>query len=267
LRVALEKRRAPRARFVGEYHRHIPCERRRLGVVEGEAFLGERHDGGAVFTSLQDFHDRVSGLLRPAATSLPMSCRDAPTGGAEVGGGRIGKAMRAHVASHAGAKNVFRRTSTAKDRGRLAVGYRQRRFSRRRARLRAAHPFPIRPPPTSGTTCREHRDKTSAKLVAGWTEQPGYPVVKVLQRCENGAAVVTLAQERFTLNDPKAPALTWNVPVILADEAGTRRTALLERDPQELRFGRCGAMLANAGDTGYYRSQYDERNFRLLVPV
>jgi len=105
------------------------------------------------------------------------------------------------------------------------------------------------------------------KLVAGWTEQPGYPVVKVLQRCENGAAVVTLAQERFTLNDPKAPALTWNVPVILADEAGTRRTALLERDPQELRFGRCGAMLANAGDTGYYRSQYDERNFRLLVPA
>src|SRR6266851_6808185 len=105
------------------------------------------------------------------------------------------------------------------------------------------------------------------KLVAGWTEQPGYPVVKVLQRCENGAAVVTLAQERFTLNDPKAPALTWNVPVILADEAGTRRTVLLERDPQKLRFERCGAMLANAGDTGYYRSQYDNGNFRRLVPT
>jgi len=105
------------------------------------------------------------------------------------------------------------------------------------------------------------------KLVAGWTEQPGYPVVKVLQRCENGAAIVTLAQERFTLNDPKAPALTWNVPVILADEAGTRRTVLLERDPQKLRFERCGAMLANAGDTGYYRSQYDNGNFRRLVPA
>jgi aminopeptidase N len=105
------------------------------------------------------------------------------------------------------------------------------------------------------------------KLVAGWTEQPGYPVVKVLQRCENGAAVVTLAQERFTLDDPKAPPLTWNVPVILADEAGARRTVLLERDPRKLRFERCGAMLANAGDTGYYRSQYDDRNFRRLVPA
>src|SRR5258708_28108148 len=104
-------------------------------------------------------------------------------------------------------------------------------------------------------------------MVEGWTEHPGYAVVKVLQRCENGAAVVTLAQERFTLNDPKAPALTWNVPVILADEAGTRRTVLLERDPQKLRFERCGAMLANAGDTGYYRSQYDNGNFRRLVPA
>src|SRR5437667_11369345 len=56
-------------------------------------------------------------------------------------------------------------------------------------------------------------------------------------------------------------------PVNLAEVAGTRRTVLLERDPQKLRFERCGAMLANAGDTGYYRSQYDDRNFRRLVPA
>jgi aminopeptidase N len=103
------------------------------------------------------------------------------------------------------------------------------------------------------------------KLIAGWTEQPGYPVVKVLQQCENGAAVVTLAQERFTLNDPGAAPLAWNVPVILADGAGRRRTVLLERNSQKLRLERCGAMLANAGDTGYYRSQYDDRNFRRLA--
>ena len=105
------------------------------------------------------------------------------------------------------------------------------------------------------------------KLVASWTEQPGYPVVKVQQQCENGSAVVTLAQERFTLNDPGASPLSWNVPVILADGAGTRRTVLLERNPQKLRFERCGTMLANAGDTGYYRSQYDEGNFQRLVPA
>jgi aminopeptidase N len=105
------------------------------------------------------------------------------------------------------------------------------------------------------------------KLVAGWTEQPGYPVVKVSQECEKDAAAVTLAQERFTLNDVGAAPLAWNVPVILADAAGTRRTVLLERNPQKLRFERCGAMLANAGDTGYYRSQYDEANFGRLLLV
>jgi aminopeptidase N len=42
---------------------------------------------------------------------------------------------------------------------------------------------------------------------------------------------------------------------------------LLEREPQKPRFERCGAMLANAGDTGYYRSQYDDGNFRRLVPA
>jgi aminopeptidase N len=105
------------------------------------------------------------------------------------------------------------------------------------------------------------------KLVAGWTEQPGYPVVKVLQQCENGAAAVTLAQERFTLNDPGAAPLAWNVPVILADAAGGRRTVLLEREPRKLGFERCGAMLANAGDRGYYRSQYDDRNLQRLVPA
>src|SRR5258705_12543449 len=57
------------------------------------------------------------------------------------------------------------------------------------------------------------------RLVSAWTEQPGYPLVRVSQRCESGEAVVTLTQERFKLNDPDAPALAWNVPVILADAA------------------------------------------------
>jgi len=53
--------------------------------------------------------------------------------------------------------------------------------------------------------------------------------------------------------------------VILADGAGRRRTVLLEQNSQKLRLERCGAMLANAGDSGYYRSQYDDRNFRRLA--
>jgi len=102
-------------------------------------------------------------------------------------------------------------------------------------------------------------------LVSGWTEQPGYPVVKVSDLCENGDAVITLAQERFSLNDPAAPALAWNVPVILADLAGARRAVLLGRDAQRVRFGRCDTFLANAGDSGYFRVEYGEAAFRQLA--
>jgi aminopeptidase N len=101
-------------------------------------------------------------------------------------------------------------------------------------------------------------------LVAGWTEQPGYPVVQVSEKCEGGNSVVTVAQERFTLNDPGARLLAWNVPVTLADAAG-RQTVLLDQKPRELRRPRCGAILANAGDGGYFRVEYDEALFRQLA--
>src|SRR5439155_828221 len=103
-----------------------------------------------------------------------------------------------------------------------------------------------------------------ATLAAPWTEQPGFPVVKVVQRCANGQAVATLVQERFTLNDPRAARLTWKVPVTLADAAGKRQTVLLERESQRLRLARCGLIRVNVGD-GYYRVQYDKRSFSHLT--
>jgi len=103
-----------------------------------------------------------------------------------------------------------------------------------------------------------------SKLVSGWTEQPGYPVVKVSEECRNGEGVVALAQERFTLDDPGAKALAWNVPVILANR-GERQAVLLEPGPQRVRFGSCGPIVANAGDSGYYRVQYDEAAFRRVT--
>jgi aminopeptidase N len=110
----------------------------------------------------------------------------------------------------------------------------------------------------------EASGKDIHELVSGWTEQPGYPVVRVSQQCENGGTVVSLTQERFTLNDPGAQPLRWKIPVVLAGPAGMRRALLLERDPQLARFPRCGAIVANAGDSGYYRVQYDTPVFLRL---
>src|SRR5262249_35168887 len=57
--------------------------------------------------------------------------------------------------------------------------------------------------------------RDAAAFAAPWTEQSGFPLVHAESRCEGGTALVTLAQERFTLNDSGAPKLVWSVPVTL----------------------------------------------------
>ena len=104
-----------------------------------------------------------------------------------------------------------------------------------------------------------------AAVAAPWTEQPGFPLVRVDSRCENGQTHITLTQERFTMNYPEALKLLWQVPVVL-DVGGLRSTVLIERgQPREVRALRCGLVLANAGYIGYFRVQYDEKGFEAIV--
>ena len=105
-----------------------------------------------------------------------------------------------------------------------------------------------------------------AAVAAAWTEQPGAPVVRATRRCRDGAETLTLSQERFALNDAKAVPFAWKIPVVVADAFGARRAILLERAPQEIALGRCaGLLVVNAGDTGYYRVQYDDAALRRLA--
>jgi len=100
-------------------------------------------------------------------------------------------------------------------------------------------------------------------FAAQWTEQPGFPLVKIGQRCEGGRSVVTLTQERFTLNDPKAAPLSWKVPVTLSAAGSQQRTVLLGPGKTETSFARCEPVRAVKG--GYYRVQYDDAGFARLV--
>jgi aminopeptidase N len=106
-------------------------------------------------------------------------------------------------------------------------------------------------------------EKVSGKPVqaisAGWTEQPGLPVVQVKTGCVNGKQVVTLEQERFTVQDPGARPLQWKIPVALMETARSQpvQFALLEGKSISVPFGDCQAVIkANAGDAGYYRVSY-----------
>jgi len=106
------------------------------------------------------------------------------------------------------------------------------------------------------------------RICGGWTEQPGLPLLKINAACENGKQVVSLAQERFTVQDSRARPLEWEIPVTLAtmqkstatNAVETRR--LLRKKSAKLTLADCGGILkANFGDTGYYRVLYSTNLF------
>ena len=109
--------------------------------------------------------------------------------------------------------------------------------------------------------------KSVRSLAAGWTEQPGFPVVKADAVCVDGTTRITLAQERFTIHQAAPPPLKWSIPVMLAlMPAGSQsRVALLGDEPITLEFTGCESPVkANSGDAGYFRCQYGTETFARL---
>jgi aminopeptidase N len=115
--------------------------------------------------------------------------------------------------------------------------------------------------------------KSIAEIAAGWTEQPGFPVVNVKREADGR---VRLTQERFTVNFKKASPLLWQIPltysfVDLAADASakmdekpatllmTDKTAALEDIPADR------ALKLNVDGAGNYRVEYDEPSWELLL--
>jgi aminopeptidase N len=105
--------------------------------------------------------------------------------------------------------------------------------------------------------------KPVGEIAAGWTEQPGFPVVKVKR--EPGAQV-SLTQERFTVNFKNAPPLEWKTPLtysVIGEAPATllmtRKTDKLENIPADR------ALKLNVNGAGNYRVQYDEPSWNLLL--
>ncbi|MDB6017722.1 MAG: Aminopeptidase [Pedosphaera sp.] len=114
-------------------------------------------------------------------------------------------------------------------------------------------------------------EKASGKPVnaisVGWTEQPGLPVVHVRTACVDAKQVLTLEQERFTVQDPNAQSLQWQIPIacMLIDHPKAISFTLLTDKVVSLPFHDCGKVIKiNAGDAGYYRVAYEPRLFQAL---
>ena len=105
--------------------------------------------------------------------------------------------------------------------------------------------------------------KPVGEIAPGWTEQPGFPLVRV-QRQGN---MIKLAQERFTVHFPHPPAQEWQIPLTYVTELQPGTNGFLLRDetanlPNELPPDR--AIKLNVEDAGYYRVEYDDASWKLI---
>jgi aminopeptidase N len=105
--------------------------------------------------------------------------------------------------------------------------------------------------------------KPVAEIAAGWTEQPGFPVVKVKREA---GGKVRLTQERFTVNFKNAPLLEWKIALTYsvigeapASLLMTNKTDILENIPADR------ALKLNVRGAGNYRVEYDEPSWILLL--
>ncbi len=106
-----------------------------------------------------------------------------------------------------------------------------------------------------------------AQFAAGWTEQPGLPIVIATSECVNGRQELKLHQERFSLLDPKAAPLRWQIPISIAtvNRKKSQIRTLLEDAPITLKLQHCDEPIKlNAGSRGYYRVAYDRSLFDRL---
>ena len=109
--------------------------------------------------------------------------------------------------------------------------------------------------------------KPIKKTVSGWTEQPGFPLVKVTTQCVGGKRVISLEQDPFVLEGTGNLATQWTVPVGIRSTVNPSEVkyALLDKLYNNFDFPSCdGVIQANAGNIGFFRVLYEPALFNDL---
>ena len=104
-------------------------------------------------------------------------------------------------------------------------------------------------------------------VAASWTEQPGFPVIKVKTQCVNNQQIVGLEQARFLIGESDSTPLRWSVPVsmVTVSDPEKIKRVLLDKSSSNFEFSHCDEPIkANAGDVGFFRVSYEPALFREL---
>ena len=100
--------------------------------------------------------------------------------------------------------------------------------------------------------------KQVRSMAAGWTEQPGFPLV--------GWDGKQVAQSRFTINQENPAPLTWMIPLVAqAWPNGTKQPLLLGKDP--LPIASAGTSPTLLHPEGYYRLAYQGSTWESIEPL
>ncbi|XP_043288508.1 aminopeptidase N-like [Venturia canescens] len=110
------------------------------------------------------------------------------------------------------------------------------------------------------------------KALVSWIKQPGYPVLTVTRDYKTGNA--DISQKRFLTESRGARKEKWFVPINVvsgqepASFSDTNPTHWLRDDEEALKLSGLDAnnwIILNSQQTGYYRVNYDARNWQLII--
>jgi len=107
------------------------------------------------------------------------------------------------------------------------------------------------------------------KVMSGFVDRPGVPLVDASVACNGNAGSISLAQDTQSLNrtasTPQKSA-AWTIPVCVKTPTQSSACTEVASSPASLRVDSCPAwVMANAGARGYYRVVYSPELIRSLA--
>lgn len=109
--------------------------------------------------------------------------------------------------------------------------------------------------------------KPITDIAHDFTLQPGVPMINVTDVvCKGGSSTVSLVQGEFSRDVPNKKPLAWRVPVIV-QIAGNDKLArtVVAGGKATITVPGCGAVIVNAGQSGYFRTLYTPATFAPLA--
>jgi aminopeptidase N len=107
--------------------------------------------------------------------------------------------------------------------------------------------------------------KPIKEIMVGWTQQSGFPLIRIATQCVNGNRVISLEQVPFVLARQGESGRQWSVPVGIRSGSNGIKYALLDKLSNNFDLAGCsGVIEANAANTGYFRVLYEPSIFNDL---